>query len=57
MKKRILNAFGFALLMASPLWIMHEPADYRRFVACILIGIFLLVVARYFPEEKARTNR
>ncbi len=43
--------------MASPLWIMHEPADYRRFVACILIGIFLLVVARYFPEEKARTNR
>ena len=49
----ILVGFGLALMLASPLWLtLQERANYFNFGISLGLGICLLVLAGYFPEEK-----
>ncbi|MFI5107289.1 MAG: hypothetical protein ACHP78_00420 [Terriglobales bacterium] len=46
MKRRILLAFGLALLIFSPLWLtLAEPRNYFNFGIGFVLGILLLVLA------------
>jgi hypothetical protein len=45
-KKRLLHGFGFALMLASPIWItMSETPNYFNFAISLALGILLLVLA------------
>jgi hypothetical protein len=46
-KKRILNGFGMALVLASPLWItLSSPPNYLNFALSLVLGILLLISSR-----------
>ncbi len=46
MKKRALQGFGIALVLASPMWItMQEPPSYPNFGVSLVLGILLLILA------------
>jgi hypothetical protein len=54
-RRRALHGFGLALMLASPLWLtLQEHANYFNFGISLALGICLLVLAGYFPEEKKK---
>lgn len=55
MKKRMLQGFGLALVVASPMWLtMEQPPDYVKFGIAISLGLFLLALSYFYPAEKRR---
>jgi hypothetical protein len=45
-KKRILHGLGFALMLASPIWLtMADPPNYPNFGISLVLGILLLILA------------
>jgi hypothetical protein len=45
MKRRLLLAFGLALLIFSPLWLtLAEPRNYLNFGISFVLGILLLIL-------------
>ncbi len=56
--KRILQGFGWALLLASPLWItMSKPANYLNFGISLGLGLLLLLSLTYPSSSSNRTRR
>ena len=55
MKRRALHGFGLALMLASPMWLtMPERPNYFTFGVSLFLGILLLVLGGYLPEEKKK---
>ncbi len=56
--KRILQAFGWALLLASPLWItMSQPANYTNFAISLVLGLLLLLLSLTYAPSGSGTRR
>ena len=57
-KRHLLQSFGLAFLLASPIWLtMPKPPKYLNFALSAAIGILLLVLRAGTPETKARGDR
>ena len=57
-KKRILQGFGLALVVASPMWLtMERPPNYLTFGVCVGLGILLLIQSHFSAESKPRGGR
>ncbi len=58
MKRRLLLAFGLALLLFSPLWLtLGEPRNYFNFGISLVLGILLLVLAFLSGKPPTRPRR
>jgi hypothetical protein len=52
MKKRALQGFGIALVLASPMWItLSEPRNYLNFALSLITGALLLILASQINER------